>query len=335
MVDRIFRRKTSSACALLFDIGGTYLRWGLWWDGGLRRWGEFPHAAFSTPSSAIEQALAEAELGGRWRGPVLFCVAGPVWKEEATLTNRPKWSFAPSALGKAFGWKTVRLVNDLTALALGVSHREAKGEVWQLGEAGGELPVPRIVVAVGTGLGNALCLGPFPQWVWSGEAGHSDLPMEDSALFRALSRKLSHLSRETVLCGHGLALLYRVLLELEDKAVERVEPGEVSQRAAERTDPIAVRACSIWSELLGKTVGDVVLVAGAWKGCDLAGGVISGMGKAFDRTAFLAGFHAKDRMGALLLKVPVRFFSQRNLALLGLGLLLESRGLSKRLGVRF
>ncbi len=313
--------------ALLFDFGGTNLRWGLWQHGTLTRWGSFEHAACASPEAAFQRALLEAGPAIGSPEAVLIAVAGPVFERSAELTNRPGWILDRDELAVKFGWKRIELVNDLAALALGLGRAAEAAEVWQ---GGGELAgssAPHLILAVGTGLGAALRWGPSREQIWSGEAGHSDLPVaveSERPLAQALTQKVSRLSREKVLSGPGLVLLYRTLAELKQQSIESVSPQEVALRAASGTDPIALHCCRLWSRWLGATAGDLVLIAGAWAGCYLTGGVLAGLGQAFDREAFLTGFREKDRMGPILVKVPVRHLQQKELGLWGLSQLLET-----------
>ncbi len=60
-----------------------------------------------------------------------------------------------------------------------------------------------------------------------------------------------------------------------------------------------------------------MLTLGARGGLWLAGGVLEGLGAAFDRAAFLARFEAKGRFAGYLRAVPVRRILSPDAALLG------------------
>ena len=83
----------------------------------------------------------------------LFAVAGPVVDGKAVLTNLP-WVVDESTLRDALGIESVRLVNDVQAMAAAVPHLEADDVLsLQPGEASAHGAIA--VIAAGTGLGEA------------------------------------------------------------------------------------------------------------------------------------------------------------------------------------
>jgi glucokinase len=90
-----------------------------------------------------------------------FAVAGPVSGGRAVLTNLP-WEIDASRLQAALGLESVRLLNDVEAMATAVPHLEpSELRTLQAGHAvaGGTIAV----IAPGTGLGQAFL-------IWDGSA---------------------------------------------------------------------------------------------------------------------------------------------------------------------
>lgn len=319
---------------LVFDLGGTHLRWALAREGRLDGSRQIAHAGFASPIQALEHALAGLGPEGSDIECVAMAVAGPVFEDSAQLTNRPGWSVEVAALRARFGWRSVHLVNDLVALAWGWEAVRDTVEVWQGGRAlAGGPAAPLLFLSVGTGLGAALRLDRLPgskPLVLATEAGHSDLPLPADSRERAILERMAPasplLSRERVLSGAGLEALYRVLTEEVRQAGASRGAAEIAGLARSGADPIAASCCQLWSAWLGATAGDLVLLGGAWGGCLLAGGVVNGLGSALDREAFLKAFRLKDRMESHLLKVPVGRIADPLAALKGLSRLLGSEG---------
>jgi glucokinase len=91
----------------------------------------------------------------------------------------------------------------------------------------------------------------------------------------------------------------------------------VGARARAAGDPAAVEAVRLFAQWLGAVAGDLALTLGARGGVYFGGGVIGGLGAAFDRAACLARFEAKGRFESYLRAVPVRHIVAPDAALRG------------------
>ena len=167
----------SAADGLLLagDIGGTKTILGIYsQDAGPQRplaVRTYPSAKYPSLEAIVREFLATVHL------PVdqaCFDLAGPISGGRATLTNLPWEPIEAPALAEALGLDSVRLLNDLEAIALGITELHPRNlRVLQRHRrvAGGAIAV----VAPGTGLGEAFC-------VWNGhrylpspsEGGHGD-----------------------------------------------------------------------------------------------------------------------------------------------------------------
>src|SRR5665648_232832 len=110
----------------------------------------FPSGKFSSLEAIIGEFLAGTDLV---IDRAVFGIAGPVARGQVKTTNLP-WCVEEVRLADAFGFSSVRLINDLEAMAYGVPHLEAS-ELLVLNRGkplkGGAIAV----IAPGTGLGEA------------------------------------------------------------------------------------------------------------------------------------------------------------------------------------
>jgi glucokinase len=208
------------AVILAGDIGGTRTRLALFeragealspvWRTAVLNEGHASLAALLTSVGALAGVEVEAAC---------FGVAGPVEDGVCRMTNLD-WRIDEAEIG---GMGPVRLVNDLSAIALGVAHLPDAGfAVLQEGTRrwGG---AGMAVVAPGTGLGEAgLLWDGRRHLVIASEAGHADFAPAgelEIELYRFLRRRHGHVSYEHVASGPGLAMLAAFLTEARGTAL--------------------------------------------------------------------------------------------------------------------
>ncbi|MDP1989664.1 MAG: glucokinase, partial [Syntrophales bacterium] len=258
-----------------------------------------------------------------------LAIAGPVINGRATVTNLP-WIADAEAIRQTFGFRSVRLLNDLAATARAVPLLEpAELHTLNPGEpaAGGAIAV----IAPGTGLGEA-----FLTWDGGGyrehasEGGHADFaptsPLEVD-LLRELRKELDHVSYEAVCSGPGLGRLYRFL---RDRRVEE-EPSWLADHLAEAADAapvivdaaltekdgLCIRAVRLFVSILGAEAGNLALKTLAAGGVYLGGGIAPRIIPFLDEGPFLAAFRRKGKMADLLFRVPVHMIIEPRAALIG------------------
>jgi glucokinase len=308
----------SDVRVLVADVGGTRARFALAAPGG--RPGpavELATADFADLASAARAALAR--LGAAPRAAAL-AVAAPAAGDRIELTNAG-WAFSVEESKSALGLDRLVILNDLEAVALALPHLgDEELEIWRAGISVGSAPCA--LVGVGTGLGTAAFIEgqdgrPF---AIAGEGGHRDLAATDEREWQVvaeLSRRFGRASAERAISGPGLVSLYEALSWLENKAVSGRIVAEAVARFARGGEALAREACALFSGWLGAFAGDLVLTLGARGGLYLAGGVLAGMGSAFDRERFFARLDAKGRFRDYVAAVPVRRIVADDAALVG------------------
>jgi glucokinase len=310
------------------DIGGTKTTLAL-----IRR--ERPCSPVRAERYASQEAAGLEELLAKFLGsapPALeaacFGIAGPVLAGRVETTNLP-WCVDAEVLGRRLGSIPVFLLNDLEALAYGVTVlAEDAVAVLRPGR-----PVPGgalVVIAAGTGLGEA-------GLVWNGErplaipseGGHADFAPRSEreiALLRYLLGRWDHVSWERVVSGPGLVNIFDFLRDVEGQAMPAAlaaafEAGDdaaaITQAALAGTAPIASAALDLFIELYGAEAGNLALKFKATGGVYLGGGIAPRIVPQLRAGAFARAFLAKGRFADLLAEVPVRVILDVDTALHG------------------
>ncbi|MBW2348599.1 MAG: glucokinase [Deltaproteobacteria bacterium] len=316
-------------CLVAGDVGGTKTRLGLFVPGKTRP------RILCAKTYASNQAgdlgeLVLRFLGNRSEQVVAACfgVPGPVLNGRCRTTNLP-WEVSERGLRRRFGWKRVRLINDVQATALALPLLRGR-ELFSLQGGRADPRGLRVLVAPGTGLGLALVLPSAPGFrALPSEGGHADFAPRNERevdLHRYLSLRFGHVSLERVLSGPGLAHIYSWLRDTKPgrepawlaEALNTRDPAEViSQAALSRKDARCVRALEIFTEILGATAGNLALTAMATGGVYLGGGIPPKILPVLKGQGFAKAFADKGRFREWARKIPVRVILNDAAALLG------------------
>jgi glucokinase len=324
------------------DIGGTKTALGLFSPGDLQKSihsGNLPMARVSEryPSQEfsglvpIVDAFLKKNLAILDGHPIraTFGVAGPVLENRCQTTNLP-WVIEGDGLEKSFGWKqgAVRLVNDLVAMGWGINVvRDSGGIHWIREDRSGKRG-NAVLVAPGTGLGEALLeedhgsLRPWPS-----EGGHSDwapFNPEQVRLLQFLWAQFDHVSSERLLSGPGLLNIYRFVAQgspsptLLDRGIpEEHLPEHITQAALDGTDSCARPALGLFVEILAQEAGNMALKALATGGVFLGGGIPVKILPFLKESSFLERMAQKGRYRELLDTIPVGVLLQEETPLWG------------------
>lgn len=255
-------------------------------------------------------------------------VPGPVQEGRCETPNLP-WVIDQRSLQQAVAIANLTLVNDLAAMAKGISLlSEEQFAVLNPGDAQREGNAA--LIAAGTGLGEAILFWDGKEWRPSAsEGGHADFAPTSEVeieLLRYLNREYGHTSYERVLSGPGLSNLYRFLRDTTaDEEPEwlaqrlaQEDPGVVITEAAlSRASPRCVAAMDLFIRVYGAEAGNLALKALATGGVYLGGGIAPKILPALQGGAFLEAFTQKGRLSGFLSRVPVRVILEPRAALYG------------------
>ncbi|MBE96148.1 glucokinase [Marinobacter sp.] len=310
---------TKDNYSLVGDIGGTNARFALVRSGDVT-----PEAvevlacgAYDNLDAAIVDYLARCGVGEV--EDVCLAVASPVQGTQVRMTNN-HWRFDSEEVRKRFGWGAFKVINDFTAMALGVPHVSADKLVHVCGGPGNAAR-SRLVIGPGTGLGVSGLVPLQHGWVpLMTEGGHVDFaPTDDTemAILRILKARFGRVSVERILCGQGLLNLYQAHAEIQGVAAALDAPEKITAAALDQSDLLARQTLRHFCEILGRVAGNGVLTLGSTGGVYLCGGILPRFIDFFLESPFQKGFEDKGRMRPLLESTPVYVVMEGYTGLLG------------------
>jgi len=310
------------------DVGGTKTLLGLFDPNGARPdpvvVRSFTTVEYPDLAHVIATFTADTHVRGATIRSAAFGVAGPVLGGVATLTN-VQFRIDATAISRTFHIPTVRLLNDLQAMAFSVPWLDSEEvHVLQKGEPNdaGNLAL----VAAGTGLGEAIILRVNDSVVPAAtEAGHADWAARnerDIVVLRALIQRFGRAEVEHVLSGPGLVNLHRVThegtrcLAIDDDTDPRA-PAAISTAALERRCRGCVEALDIFVAAYGAEAGNLALRAVATGGVFIGGGIAPKILPALGDGRFINAFLDKAPFRDMLSKMPVKIILNAEAGLLG------------------
>lgn len=282
---------TDARPRLIADVGGTNARFALAGaDGAIDAALTLPVGGHKTFVAALATYLTTT--GARPRAAAI-AAAGPHDGDGVRLTNAA-WTVRSAEITAALDGAPAAVFNDLEAVALALPYLAATDlDVLHDGQTPPTTPhAPMLAFNVGTGLGAAVAV-PLGDGQWRAlatEAGHMRFASVDAAEALMAPHVTTY---EDVLSGRGFQLMQRLL------------PNAVDRR-------------QVFSRLLGRVAGDLIVATGAWGGLYLCGGVLDDWDANVDVEAFREAFVDKGPMAGRMAALPVSRIVRPAPALLGL-----------------
>ncbi len=313
------------------DIGGTKTLLGLFEpaDGRprsieTRSFGTLDHTDLP---SMITAFLAATEHDARTIGAACFGVAGPVIDAAAALTNVP-WRVEARAVASTFGIAHVALLNDLEAMAYGVTVLQpSELHVLQNGRAN---PAGNAaLIAAGTGLGEALLHRVDGRFIPSAtEAGHADFAARtepEFALAHDLTARFGRADVEHVVSGRGLVNIHRVAHQTpcvgwNGRSIDLTHPdapAAITKAALAQSCAGCVATLDLFVGAYGAEAGNLALRSVATAGVFVGGGIAPKILPALTTGAFMRAFNAKPPLDAMLKAMPVSVILNDEAGLVG------------------
>lgn len=229
---------------------------------------------------------------------------------DTVVATNSGWRVNGAATRKALGMRSVRLVNDFTAMSMCLPLLDPD----QI-ETVGDIAAPTIgaaesqtfaVVGPGTGLGvGGLLLrgGRFePLQTEGGHSSFAPANAEEREVLARLAARFGHVSNERLVSGQGLVNLHAALSEIAGAPAATLAPEDITARAD--SDTLCRRAVETFCAVLGGVAGDVAMTLGAWDGVYLGGGLPPVLLERLRGSAFRERFEAKGRLAVRLREVP-------------------------------
>src|SRR5262245_3452495 len=319
--------KSSVNMLLAGDIGGTKTLLGLFEAAAVRPQSitvrSFSTLDYDDLTTMIAELLRDAGVTNAAIDKACFGVAGPVIGESATMTNIP-WRIDAQRVRAAFGFRCVRLLNDLEAMAYSIRVlQDDEVHVLQEGRAnpGGNIAL----IAAGTGLGEALLHSVDGRYIASPtEAGHADFAARTEReldLVRELTPVYGRVEVERIISGRGLLVVYafthknpcEIAVDLEDADAAAI----ISRAALEQRCAGCVAALDLFVEAYGAEAGNLALRSAATGGVFVGGGIAPKILPALTAGSFMHAFNAKEPLDEMLRQMPVKIILNAKAGLLG------------------
>jgi glucokinase len=333
------------------DIGGTKTLLGLFEPGETRprplHIDEFITLEYDGLESILGAFLRQRGVSAGELDAASFGVAGAITDQVAQLTNVP-WRIDASALMQRDGFRRVRLLNDLEAMAYAIP--VLAGDELAVLQEGRRIASGNVaVIAAGTGLGEGMLLNIDGRLVpGQSEGGHADFAARtprELEMVAALTGLFGRVSAEHVLSGPGLVNVYRFTHDALDSrdqatgdhqlgvpppaaiprtcaAVGAVDdaselPARISASALAGRCARCVETLEIFVSAYGAEAGNIGLRVVATAGVYVGGGIAPRILPALRDGRFMDAFRAKAPLDRLVAKMPVAVILNPKSGLLG------------------
>lgn len=313
---------------LVADVGGTHARLALVKAGQteLHHVTVYLCAQFEGLAHAIKAFLRTHGIETIEAASV--AVACPVNQDWVRFTNNP-WSFSRQQLQAELSLKSLRVLNDFSAMALGMLACDS-AEFVSVCDGQAQAQSPVLVIGPGTGLGFSALIPNAQGWTaLATEGGHVGYAPRDELDLQILqllmSRHNNRVSAERVLCGQGLVNLYQCLCQIHGVEPNLTSAAQVSEAAQSGTDAQAQGALDRFCFALGAYCGDMVLALGARGGVRLCGGILPRIQDVLLHSEFEQGFRNKGRFTDYMQHIPVQLCLASQPGLLGAAVALQGQ----------
>jgi glucokinase len=322
-------QKKNKSLVLAGDIGGTKTNLGLFLMGKRRPLLKATET-YSSRNAPDLESIVERFLE-KHQAPIAgacFGIAGPVVNGQCKTTNL-SWNVSEVQIKRRFRWKHVRLINDLTAMAMAIPLLKSD-EFFSLNRVRARKEKNIGLIAPGTGLGEALLIFQNGRYIpVSSEGGHVDFAPNSRTevrLWEHLHRRFGHVSIERLLSGPGLINIYSWLKDtghyrepawLKRKIKEKDTARAITETAMDQKQALCVRSLDMFITILGSVSGNLALTALTNGGLYLGGGILPQILPKLKEGPFMKAFVNKGRFKNLLENIPVRVILNDRAALSG------------------
>lgn len=311
---------------LIADIGSTFARFvlevspGVFSHSASLRCAE--HADFHDTVSAYLMSLPQPAIHH-----AAVAIANPVEGDSVRMTNY-HWQFSIEQTRVDCGLDTLLVVNDYTALAVGVPHL---GEN-QRRQVGGGLPQARSVIGLlgaGTGLGVSGLIPADDGWISLGsQGGHVSFSPADEreiAILEYTWKQFSHVSAERLISGNGLELIHRAISHLAGKSTQSLAATTITSRGLKGQGDECAQALEVFCGILGSVAANLAVTLGAFGGIYIGGSIVPRLGKYFDASPFRRRFESKGRFASYVANIPTYVITADNATFVGVAAILDAK----------
>ncbi|MEO8102926.1 MAG: glucokinase [Betaproteobacteria bacterium] len=311
---------------LLADIGSTYARFALETERGtFERLSTVKCADYADFGSALRGYCDTVKDAGVRHAAI--AISNPVEGDMVRMTNY-HWQFSIEQTRIDCGLDTLLVVNDFTALAVGVPHLR-DDQRRQIGAGHAQARSVIGLLGAGTGLGVSGLIPADDGWISLGsEGGHvsfSPCDEREIAILEYAWTQYAHVSAERLISGTGLELIYRALTHIAGKAPEALEATAITARGLKGQDTECALALEVFCGILGSVAANLAVTLGAFGGIYIGGSIVPRLGKYFDASPFRRRFEAKGRFSSYVANIPTYVITADNATFVGAAAILDAQ----------
>jgi len=305
---------------LVGDVGGTNVRLGL---ASRKTSGHIDIEQFfkirGDDVDSLEEAISQFFTQTVYKPKrASIAIAGPISNRKVQLTNRP-WAFSEQSLAKQFGFQSVRLFNDFSAMARSVPEL-SKEDLQPIKAGTAQSGEPILVAGAGTGFGVAKLSQYAGRWaVFGSEGGHiayAPQTSEEREICAILEKDHDFISLELISSGQGMNTLHRAICTRHGQTYTQQKPEDIRQ-LANAGDPVCLELCNMRSAAIMGAIGDMALILGARGGIVLAGTVSERMVEFITHPTALKRFSNRGVMSNYMTDIPITLLSDPIAPLIG------------------
>lgn len=294
---------------ILADIGGTNARFAYGGAAGIHAISQrsYRNADFTRFDDALATFLDECPPPTLAGG--CFAVAGPVAGHAARLTNR-NWLIDTQQAARAANAPSIRLINDLSALARSTACLSNDQVQVVRGKPAGQSNGQSLVLGLGTGVNIATRIGTS---VLAAEIGHSALPRHMTELLEQTTNQPvpPDTTVEHILSGRGFEALYQ---SLSGKTLGGVDIAALAQAG---TDETALKTRGLYQRLTALYLRDLAFHYMPKDGLFLAGSVARSLLSDIPVWQLLFALDQDGPLDTVLRDIPVSLITDDAAALSG------------------
>ncbi len=311
--------------AIVADVGGTFARFSRINLATLAMdtLEIYPCAAF--PSLEAVLMSYQTQYGLEAIKDVAVAIACPVIDDLICMTNC-QWRFSITELQQKLGLKTLKVINDFTAVAMSLTVL-GHHDLIQVGNGYSDSTKTKVVLGAGTGLGVAYLVPQGNSYIaYAGEGGHADWGAKTDQewfIYRYLKNRYDHVSYERLLSGHGLENIYQALTVFHQQPPQPCSAAQIIGLALAKECTLAQAAVAQFFASLGAYAGDLALTLSAFGGVYLAGGIVPRLVQLIHQSDFRFCFEDKGRFNDFNALIPTYVVTAEQPGLLGAAVCLK------------
>jgi glucokinase len=260
-------------------------------------------------------------------------ISNPVEGDIVRMTNY-HWQFSIEQTRLQAGLDTLLVVNDFTALAMGLPNLTDE-QRRQVGHGQARARSVIGLLGAGTGLGVSGLIPADDGWIsLATEGGHVNFAPTDEReidVLREAWQHYPHVSAERLISASGLELIYKALGKRNGITPQTMSAPDITRIGLAGEDALCAETLEVFCAMLGAVAANLAVTLGAFGGIYIGGNIVPRLGLYFDQSKFRERFEAKGRFSNYVANIPTFVVTAEHATFIGASAILDSQ-LRKRSG---